>query len=139
MRTPSINSLILNFDGALRVLNGVGHPARPSPATSLEEKQLTEPERNVSARLMRVNHCGEVCAQALYLGQGLTSKDPHIKETMQQAATEETDHLLWCEARLSAVAAPVCNSRRTTFGKPVDSLPRCRDTCLRGRHGCGCE
>jgi len=50
---------------------------------------------------MRVNHCGEVCAQALYLGQGLTSKDPFIKETMQQAAREETDHLLWCQARLT--------------------------------------
>jgi ubiquinone biosynthesis monooxygenase Coq7 len=108
MRTPSINSLILHFDGALRVLNGVGHPARPSPATPIEEKQLSEPERNVSARLMRVNHCGEVCAQALYLGQGLTSKDPHIKATMQQAAREETDHLLWCEARLTEL-----NSRKS--------------------------
>ena len=101
MRTPSINSLILHFDGALRVLNGVGHPTRPSPAPSVEEQRLSEPERNVSARLMRVNHCGEVCAQALYLGQGFTSKDPHIKATMQRAAMEETDHLLWCEARLT--------------------------------------
>ena len=101
MQIPSINSLILHFDGALRVLNGVGHPARPSPANTVKENQLSESKRNVSARLMRVNHCGEVCAQALYLGQGLTSKDPHIKETMQQAAREETDHLLWCEARLT--------------------------------------
>ena len=108
MRTPSINSLILNVDGALRVLNGVGHPARPSPATTVAEKQLNEPERAVSARLMRVNHCGEVCAQALYLGQGLTSKDRQIKETMQQAAREETDHLLWCEARLKEL-----NSRKS--------------------------
>jgi len=50
---------------------------------------------------MRVNHCGEICAQALYVGQGLTSEDPCIQETMQQAAREETDHLLWCEARLA--------------------------------------
>jgi ubiquinone biosynthesis monooxygenase Coq7 len=105
MRTPAVNLLILHFDGALRVLNGVGQPARSSPATPVEEKQLSEQERSVSARLMRVNHCGEVCAQALYLGQGLTSKDPHIKETMQQAATEETDHLLWCEARLSELSS----------------------------------
>jgi ubiquinone biosynthesis monooxygenase Coq7 len=108
MRTPSIDSLILHFDGALRVLNGVGHPARPSPAAPVEEKQLSEPERNVSARLMRVNHCGEVCAQALYLGQGLTSRDPNIKATMQQAAREETDHLLWCESRLTEL-----NSRKS--------------------------
>ena len=100
MRTPSINSLILQFDGALRVLNGVGHPARPSPATSVEQQQLSESDRKISARLMRVNHCGEICAQALYVGQGLTSEDPQIQETMQQAAKEETDHLLWCEARL---------------------------------------
>ena len=100
MRTPTINSLILQFDGALRVLNGVGHPARPSPATSIEQQQLIESDRKVSARLMRVNHCGEICAQALYVGQGLTSEDPYIQETMQQAAKEETDHLLWCEARL---------------------------------------
>ena len=100
MRTPSINSLILQFDSALRVLNGVGNPARPSPANAVEQQQLNESERKISARLMRVNHCGEICAQALYVGQGLTSEDPQIKETMQQAAREETDHLLWCEARL---------------------------------------
>ena len=100
MRTPTINSLIHQFDGALRVLNGLGHPARPSPATSIEQQQLIESDRKISARLMRVNHCGEICAQALYVGQGLTSEDPYIQETMQQAAREETDHLLWCEARL---------------------------------------
>jgi ubiquinone biosynthesis monooxygenase Coq7 len=101
MKPPSINPLIQHFDAALRVLNGVGHPARSSPADSVEEKQLSESERNISARLMRVNHCGEVCAQALYFGQGLTSKDPRIRETLQQAAREETDHLLWCEERLN--------------------------------------
>ena len=100
MRTPTINSLIQRFDSSLRVLNGVGHPTRPSPATPVKEQQLSESERKLSARLMRVNQCGEICAQALYLGQGLTSKDERIQETMQQAAREETDHLLWCEARL---------------------------------------
>lgn len=100
MQTPSINSLIQQFDGALRALNGVGQPARPSPATRVDEPDLSESERQLSARLMRVNHCGEICAQALYLGQGLTSDDARIQETMQQAAMEETDHLLWCEARL---------------------------------------
>ncbi len=105
MRTPSINSLIQQFDSALRVLNGVGHPARLNPATLVEEQPLSETERKISGRLMRVNHTGEICAQALYLGQGLTSKDPHIQETMQQAAKEETDHLLWCEARLAELNA----------------------------------
>lgn len=52
---------------------------------------------------MRVNHCGEICAQALYLGQGLTSKDRHVKASMEQAALEETDHLAWCEERLDAL------------------------------------
>ncbi len=105
MRKPSINSMIQQFDGALRALNGVGHPARPSPANPLEEPALSESERQLSARLMRVNHCGEICAQALYLGQGLTSEDARIQETMQHAAKEETDHLLWCEARLEELNA----------------------------------
>jgi ubiquinone biosynthesis monooxygenase Coq7 len=105
VRTPPITSLIQQLDGALRALNGVGHPARPSPATPVEEQQLSESERQLSARLMRVNHCGEICAQALYLGQGLTSEDARIQETMQQAAREETDHLLWCEARLEELSS----------------------------------
>lgn len=105
MSTPSIHSLIQHFDSALRVLNGVGQPARLNPATPVEEQTLSETEQKVSARLMRVNHAGEICAQALYLGQGFTSKDPHVKETMLQAAKEETDHLLWCEARLTELDA----------------------------------
>ena len=105
MRPPSINALIRQFDGALRALNGVGHPARPTPAVPVEEQALSESEQQLSARLMRVNHCGEICAQALYLGQGLTSDDILIQETMRQAAREETDHLLWCDARLEELNA----------------------------------
>src|ERR1700676_2301372 len=61
---------------------------------------LPEPERAESVRLMRVNHAGEVAAQALYQGQPLTARDPQVKSAMQEAAAEEIDHLAWCEQRL---------------------------------------
>ena len=61
---------------------------------------LTEPEREKSVRLMRVNHAGEIAAQALYQGQALTARDPTVADSMRQAAAEEIDHLAWCEQRL---------------------------------------
>ena len=66
-------------------------------------RDRTEEERRTAGRLMRVNHCGEICAQALYLGQGLTSSNPATQQAMQQAAQEESDHLAWCEDRLEAL------------------------------------
>lgn len=92
--------LIGHVDRALRVLNGVSRAERPNPAQSKPESELTEQQRIESGRLMRVNHCGEICAQALYLGQGLTSRDRRVKESMEHAAQEEIDHLAWCEDRL---------------------------------------
>lgn len=74
--------------------------SRPSPAQDLAEPQLSESERSKSASLMRVNHTGEVCAQALYQGQALTAKLPKVREEMEQAAVEEIDHLNWCSERL---------------------------------------
>lgn len=73
---------------------------RPGPADKLAEPDLNEPERRHSAGLMRVNHAGEVAAQALYKAQGLTATDISLRQAMRQAAAEEIDHLEWCESRL---------------------------------------
>ncbi len=99
-----VDSAISQFDAALRTLAGVTRAIRPNPAKAVKETStLTEEERRTAGRLMRVNHCGELCAQALYLGQGLTSSNPATQQAMQQAAQEESDHLAWCEDRLEAL------------------------------------
>lgn len=93
--------LLLQADAAMRTLiPKSSHASRPSPA-------LVEPHSTVDAQhtkhiagLMRINHTGEVCAQALYQGQALTAKLPHIREQMEHAAEEEVDHLVWCEQRI---------------------------------------
>jgi len=88
--------------GLSDILNTLFVPAsatRPFPGKS-SDAELTEAERKASAGYMRVNHVGEVCAQALYQSQALTAKNPETREKMQQAAAEETDHLAWCEQRL---------------------------------------
>lgn len=74
--------------------------SRPNPANKINEQNLTNTEKKLSASLMRVNHCGEICAQALYIGQHFTSRDPKISNSLQQAANEEIDHLAWCAQRL---------------------------------------
>ncbi|WP_116368937.1 2-polyprenyl-3-methyl-6-methoxy-1,4-benzoquinone monooxygenase [Parahaliea mediterranea] len=74
--------------------------ARPSPAEGHSDTRLSERERSHVAGLMRVNHTGEVCAQALYQGQALTAKLPDVREEMREAAREEADHLAWCDQRL---------------------------------------
>jgi len=74
---------------------------RPSPAADLPDPALEPAERRHSAGLMRVNHTGEVCAQALYLGQALVARDPALTAALEQAAAEEADHLLWCAERLA--------------------------------------
>ena len=73
---------------------------RIDPAQELESGTLSEADKRESARLMRVNHVGEVCAQALYEGQALTAHEGRVRDTMMQAAAEEQDHLIWCENRL---------------------------------------
>lgn len=94
--------LILQVDRALRtLLPGSSHAARPSPAESVDiDPVLDEPERRHAAGLMRINHTGEVCAQALYQGQALTARLENVRQSMDEAATEEVDHLAWCEGRL---------------------------------------
>ncbi|MCU7960351.1 MAG: 2-polyprenyl-3-methyl-6-methoxy-1,4-benzoquinone monooxygenase [gamma proteobacterium symbiont of Bathyaustriella thionipta] len=92
---------LINADQALRTL--FGKPLvteRPDPANSVEEGELNDAERDHSARLMRINHTGEVCAQALYQGQALTAKNEATRQSLQRAAQEENDHLEWCEQRI---------------------------------------
>lgn len=101
-----IDTLILQADQALRTLvPGSVVPARPSPGRNVAEAELAARERQHAAALMRINHCGEVCAQALYQGQALTAGLPEVRQSMEQAAAEEIDHLGWCEERLSQLGS----------------------------------
>jgi ubiquinone biosynthesis monooxygenase Coq7 len=100
-RLTFVDKLICEADTVMRTLSSRGNTAgRPSPASGHSDSTLDESSRRHVAGLMRVNHTGEVCAQALYQGQALTAKLPTVREEMQQAAAEEVDHLVWCEERL---------------------------------------
>ncbi|MFN8892836.1 MAG: 2-polyprenyl-3-methyl-6-methoxy-1,4-benzoquinone monooxygenase [Betaproteobacteria bacterium] len=98
--------LLASADNALRTLAGAVHAARPNPAANAavntrgDAAALTEAERREAGALMRVNHVGEVCAQALYQAQALTARTPELRLQMQQAAREEIDHLAWTQQRL---------------------------------------
>lgn len=95
---------IINLDSALRAIFGRPQVTeRPDPALGLPEPGLSEAERRHVARLMRINHTGEVCAQGLYQGQALTARLPEIRAKMERSAQEENDHLAWCERRLDAL------------------------------------
>lgn len=96
-----LDKILDQFCVALRVVAGdAPAPGRPTPANDSQEAELSNAERRHAAGLMRVNHTGEVCAQALYQGQALTAKLPAIRSEMEQAAAEEIDHLAWCEERV---------------------------------------
>jgi ubiquinone biosynthesis monooxygenase Coq7 len=95
-----VDRLIGEFDRALRAGTGVASPARPSPAQAKKEAELDAKERAHAAALMRVNHVGEVCAQALYQGQALTARDQRARAALEQAAREEQDHLAWSADRI---------------------------------------
>lgn len=98
--TP-VDKLFMQVSYALRTLLPFsGSPYRVTPAKTIEESAMTEQETKHIAGLMRINHTGEVCAQALYQGQALTAKLPEVRETMEKAAEEEIDHLAWCEQRV---------------------------------------
>jgi ubiquinone biosynthesis monooxygenase Coq7 len=93
--------LLMNLDQAVRTLCGRPQVTeRTNPADSLPEVELSETQRDHAARLMRINHTGEVCAQGLYQGQALTARDPAVRRSMQRSAAEENDHLDWCEQRV---------------------------------------
>lgn len=98
--TPA-DKLLMQVNSALRTLLPFsGSPYRISPAKTFTDADLTEQESKHVAGLMRINHTGEVCAQALYQGQALTAKLPEVREAMEKAAEEEIDHLAWCEERV---------------------------------------
>lgn len=115
IRLSLIDNLIINADRALRTLAAGSDMSseRPSPARLLNETELSKAERKKSAALMRVNHTGEVCAQALYQGQALTAKLPTVRAEMEKAAEEEVDHLVWCQERIDALGS------HTSYLNPV--------------------
>jgi len=96
----SIDALIGEFDRALRAVAGVAEAARHSPAEQVAEAQLGAADREHAAALMRVNHVGEVCAQALYQGQALTARDSGARAALEKASREEQDHLAWSAERI---------------------------------------
>jgi len=99
-RLPSLDELIVAFDKGLRTVFAPAQSLRATPGRELSEADLTDEQRRLSASLMRVNHAGEICAQALYQGQALTARDARAKAALEQAAREETEHLAWTEGRI---------------------------------------
>ena len=97
------HALILAADSALRTLWAVPRASRPTPLAATAELELTDTERREAAALMRVNHVGEVCAQALYTGQALACQNPALRAQLAEASREETDHLAWTQQRLDAL------------------------------------
>lgn len=103
-RLSLLDRLVSEFERALGTATGATPEAgRASPAAGLAEPELDDAARRHAAGLMRINHAGEVCAQALYSGQALVARDERTRAQLLQAAAEETDHLAWCDARLRAL------------------------------------
>lgn len=100
-----IDSLLAEIDNGLRTLAAPAQSSRPSPAAGLPGPSLSDSERASGASLMRVNHAGEVAAQALYRGQALTTRDPAVRQKLLDAAREEQDHLAWCAQRVSELGS----------------------------------
>ncbi len=96
----NLDRLIIEFDKGLRTLFSQAHSARPHPDADTPDALLEEAERKHAAGLMRINHSGEICAQALYQGQALTARDPAVQKELQHAAQEETEHLAWTSKRV---------------------------------------
>ncbi len=105
-RLDTLDRLLAGLDDMLRTAVAArAQAARENPAAGHDDEPLTEEERRHAAGLMRVNHAGEVMAQALYRGQGLTARLDTVRESMEQAAREEEDHLAWCESRLAELGS----------------------------------
>jgi ubiquinone biosynthesis monooxygenase Coq7 len=102
---PIPDSLIINFDKALRTVFASAASRRPYPDTGIDEADMNEAEKRRAAGLMRINHSGEVCAQALYQGQSLTARNPEAAKALVEAGEEETEHLAWCEKRLGELGS----------------------------------
>jgi ubiquinone biosynthesis monooxygenase Coq7 len=101
MRLFDVDRLIVSFDRGLRTLFATAATARAQPGEDLREADMDTGRRQHAAALMRVNHTGEVCAQALYQGQALTARNPAARDALERAAREETDHLAWTEKRIN--------------------------------------
>jgi ubiquinone biosynthesis monooxygenase Coq7 len=99
--------LLATADNALRTLTGANHASRPCPTAGDPPVPLSDDDKQLAGALMRVNHVGEVCAQALYHAQALSTRDPTLKRHFEQAAREETDHLAWTQQRLQELGARV--------------------------------
>ena len=97
--------MILGFDMFLKTIFNIQKARRPSPGVNLEEIELSEEVRRDIAGMMRVNHTGEVCAQALYDGQAFVADETETRESLTKAAQEEQDHLAWCYERLNQLSA----------------------------------
>lgn len=103
-----LDQLCLQIDQAIKVLDGkITTTGRADPAATVDDTELTDSERKHAAALMRINHVGEICAQALYQGQAFTAKSPIVRQAMQHAAEEENDHLQWCYDRLQQLNSRV--------------------------------
>ncbi|MHB1374215.1 MAG: 2-polyprenyl-3-methyl-6-methoxy-1,4-benzoquinone monooxygenase [Thauera sp.] len=96
-----LDQAIIEFDKAVRTVFASARSRRPVPGEDVPDAEMSETERAHAAALMRVNHVGEVCAQALYQGQSIMSRDPAIRDTLRQASQEETEHLAWTERRIA--------------------------------------
>lgn len=96
----NLDRFIIEFDKGLRTLAARAHSTRPYPDADVPEAELSAREKKHAAALMRINHTGEICAQALYQGQALTAREPAVQEKLQHAAAEETEHLAWTSKRV---------------------------------------
>lgn len=96
----NLDHLIIEFDKGLRTLFSRAHSVRAFPDDELPEAPLSDSEKKHAAALMRINHSGEICAQALYQGQALTARDPEVQAQLLQASQEETEHLAWTSRRV---------------------------------------
>lgn len=96
----NLDHFIVEFDKGLRTLFSEAHSVRPYPDANVAEAPMSDEEKSRAAALMRVNHSGEICAQALYQGQAMTARDPLVQQKLQHAAQEETEHLAWTAHRV---------------------------------------
>ena len=117
-----LDDLIVGFDKALRVVGGVASAARANPAAHAVDCELDEREQRHSAGLMRVNHVGEVCAQALYNAQARHAKSPAMRVQFEEAGREEEDHLAWTAQRLTELG----RSEERRVGKECSAVCRSR-------------
>lgn len=108
-----LDALLTEIDTGLRTLAASAPPVRPSPASGVAPVPLSPQDQTAGAALMRVNHAGEVAAQALYRGQAFSTRDPGIRQSLLDAAGEEQDHLAWCQQRVSELGG------RTSLLGPV--------------------